>query len=256
MGSADGWHAPRRRPPPGPRPGPARPTVAARAAHRARDLHGAVPRCPRPCGARSPLLGYVVKQVNHMLTGADLAWQASVGPGPDALPPHGCRAGSRRRRRAGDACSSRASPSAPCASAGSWPTAAWTRRCSATTSRSGAGARVLGPISLGDGCMVGANAVVLVDVPAGHLAVGVPGSRDSARAPTVNRPSMRVLHVTESMGAGVATAIGQYARCTDGSSTHSLRRAGPGRLVLARAVARVGPARPGAEPSGASCGSG
>ena len=38
----------------------------------------------------------------------------------------------------------------------------------------GAGARVLGGISLGDGCSVGANAVVLHDVPAGATAVGVP----------------------------------------------------------------------------------
>jgi serine O-acetyltransferase len=38
----------------------------------------------------------------------------------------------------------------------------------------GAGARVLGAITLGDGCSVGANAVVMIDVPAGMTAVGVP----------------------------------------------------------------------------------
>jgi serine O-acetyltransferase len=38
----------------------------------------------------------------------------------------------------------------------------------------GAGARILGGISLGDGCRVGANAVVITDVPAGATAVGVP----------------------------------------------------------------------------------
>lgn len=38
----------------------------------------------------------------------------------------------------------------------------------------GAGARVLGGIKLGDGCSVGANAVVIHDVPAGATAVGVP----------------------------------------------------------------------------------
>lgn len=37
-----------------------------------------------------------------------------------------------------------------------------------------AGAKVLGPVTLGRGCVVGANAVVLADVPAGALAVGVP----------------------------------------------------------------------------------
>lgn len=39
----------------------------------------------------------------------------------------------------------------------------------------GAGAKVLGPITLYDGARVGSNAVVMKDVPAGATAVGVPG---------------------------------------------------------------------------------
>jgi serine O-acetyltransferase len=38
----------------------------------------------------------------------------------------------------------------------------------------GAGAKVLGAIALGEGSSVGANAVVLKDVPAGKTAVGIP----------------------------------------------------------------------------------
>lgn len=38
----------------------------------------------------------------------------------------------------------------------------------------GAGAKVLGSISIGDDVVIGANAVVLQDVPPGALAVGVP----------------------------------------------------------------------------------
>ncbi len=38
----------------------------------------------------------------------------------------------------------------------------------------GAGAKVLGPVWIGDGAQVGANAVVLKDVPPGAIAVGVP----------------------------------------------------------------------------------
>jgi serine O-acetyltransferase len=37
-----------------------------------------------------------------------------------------------------------------------------------------AGAKVLGGLTLGQGCVVGANAVVLKDVPPGHVAVGIP----------------------------------------------------------------------------------
>jgi serine O-acetyltransferase len=40
----------------------------------------------------------------------------------------------------------------------------------------GAGARILGDITVGDGAQVGANAVVLKDVPAGATAVGVPAT--------------------------------------------------------------------------------
>lgn len=38
----------------------------------------------------------------------------------------------------------------------------------------GAGAKVLGPITLGDDVDVGANAVVIHDVPERHIAVGIP----------------------------------------------------------------------------------
>ncbi len=37
-----------------------------------------------------------------------------------------------------------------------------------------AGAKVLGPVTLGNACTIGANAVVLDDVPSGTVAVGVP----------------------------------------------------------------------------------
>lgn len=38
----------------------------------------------------------------------------------------------------------------------------------------GAGARVLGAVTIGDGASIGANAVVLTDVPPGATAVGIP----------------------------------------------------------------------------------
>jgi serine O-acetyltransferase len=40
----------------------------------------------------------------------------------------------------------------------------------------GAGAKILGPIDIGDGAQIGANAVVVKNVPAGGIAVGVPAS--------------------------------------------------------------------------------
>jgi serine O-acetyltransferase len=37
-----------------------------------------------------------------------------------------------------------------------------------------AGAKILGAVTIGDGAAIGANAVVLCDVPPGATAVGVP----------------------------------------------------------------------------------
>lgn len=39
----------------------------------------------------------------------------------------------------------------------------------------GAGAKILGPITIGDGARIGSNAVVIRDVPAGATVVGIPG---------------------------------------------------------------------------------
>jgi len=46
----------------------------------------------------------------------------------------------------------------------------------------GAGAKILGPVRIGDGAVIGANAVVLCDVPPGALAVGIPARVKVRRA--------------------------------------------------------------------------
>jgi serine O-acetyltransferase len=46
----------------------------------------------------------------------------------------------------------------------------------------GAGAKVIGAISIGDGARIGANAVVVKDVPAGCTAVGIPAEIVKGRA--------------------------------------------------------------------------
>jgi serine O-acetyltransferase len=46
----------------------------------------------------------------------------------------------------------------------------------------GAGAKILGPITIGDNVLIGANAVVIDDVPPNSIAVGVP-ARVKPRAP-------------------------------------------------------------------------
>jgi len=51
----------------------------------------------------------------------------------------------------------------------------------------GAGAKILGKIRIGDGVRIGANAVVLTDVPAGATAVGIPARILSTREAEASR---------------------------------------------------------------------
>ena len=64
----------------------------------------------------------------------------------------------------------------------------------------GAGAKILGPVWVGDDVQVGANAVVVKDVPAGAVAVGVPArvrmpTATPAARDTVEDPSLLIEYV-------------------------------------------------------------
>ncbi len=79
----------------------------------------------------------------------------------------------------------------------------------------GAGAKVLGPIEIGDGARIGSNAVVVKTVPAGATAVGVPGriiepASDAAaqrRADTAQRIGFDAYGATRDAPDPIANAI-------------------------------------------------
>jgi len=79
----------------------------------------------------------------------------------------------------------------------------------------GAGAKVLGPIDIGDGARIGSNAVVVKSVPPGATAVGVPGriiepDGDAAakrRADTARRIGFDAYGATRGVPDPVANAI-------------------------------------------------
>ncbi len=76
----------------------------------------------------------------------------------------------------------------------------------------GAGAKVLGPITLHDGAKVGSNAVVVRDVPPGATAVGIPArivepGRDTAREETAERMGFSAYAVTRTEDDPLAQAI-------------------------------------------------
>ena len=78
----------------------------------------------------------------------------------------------------------------------------------------GAGAKILGPITLGSGARVGSNAVVVKDVPPGATVVGVPGQilrptddRGLTRQATARRIGFDAYGTAQDMPDPVAQAV-------------------------------------------------
>lgn len=118
---------------------------------------------------RLRLLAYLVALISNYLTGADIPPTAKFGPGLMILHPAGVvvsggvEAGARARLHSGAVLG--------------FQTAGRNERGVPTLGDDvmiGVGAKVLGPVKVGDRVKVGANAVVLEDVPADTSVVGVP----------------------------------------------------------------------------------
>ena len=127
-------------------------------------------RASHAAGAVHPVLGVAIKQVNHLVTGADIAWQAEIGPGLALFHPTGVVIGPHVRM--GADCSLQQGITLG-GKGGDNPSPSEFPVLGDKVSV-GAGARVIGPAQVGDGAQIGANAVVTKDVPAGAVATGVP----------------------------------------------------------------------------------
>ncbi|WP_082497278.1 serine O-acetyltransferase [Arthrobacter sp. Leaf137] len=118
-------------------------------------------------GAKHPVLGVMVKQINHVITGADLAWQAEAGAGLNLLHPTGvvigkfARIGTNCKIQDGVTIGGKGGEDDGHPQIGDGVTI-------------GCGAKLLGPIVIGREATIGANAVVLRSVPEHSTAVGVP----------------------------------------------------------------------------------
>lgn len=76
----------------------------------------------------------------------------------------------------------------------------------------GAGAKVLGPITIGEGAKIGSNAVVVKDVPSGATAVGIPArildrEKDKQRDETAQKLGFSAYAVAEDMNDPMVKAI-------------------------------------------------
>lgn len=115
-------------------------------------------------------LSRIIRVLNNALTGADILPGCNIGPGLVLHHPsgivigHGVRIGSNCVILQGVTLGERYSSSHV---NNEYPTVGHGVTI-------GAGAKILGGIKLGDGCKIGANSVVLADVPPGKVAVGQP----------------------------------------------------------------------------------
>lgn len=123
-------------------------------------------------GSISPFLGHLIKQFNHIWTGADISWQAQIGNSFVLFHPTGVVIGSAVV--IGANCEVQQGV-----------TFGGSRREVVSYHDSprigdnvyvGAGARIIGAVRVGNNVAIGANAVVINDVAAGSVAVGVPAS--------------------------------------------------------------------------------
>lgn len=126
-------------------------------------------------GRRVPAMGSAIKQLNHLVSGADLAWQATIGSGlqlhhptgvvwgPGVVVGHRCiiQQGVTIGGRGGSGVDG--SPHI------------------GDDVTLGSGAKLMGPIRIGSRSLIGANAVVIGDVPDDSVAVGVPARVISTR---------------------------------------------------------------------------
>lgn len=136
-----------------------------------RFLSVALLRLAQASGSRVGVLGSAVKQLNHVLTGADLAYQAEVGPGLVLYHPTGvvvgpdCRIGAGARIMQG-------------ATIGSDAVIVGEEHGSSPQIGDdvfiGPGAAVVGGVSLGDRVQVGANSVVTSSFPSDVVIAGAP----------------------------------------------------------------------------------
>jgi serine O-acetyltransferase len=76
----------------------------------------------------------------------------------------------------------------------------------------GSGAKLLGPISVGDGAKVGANTVVVEDVPRGSTVVGNPGHPVKVEGRRVEGPDADWIHLPDPIAEAIKTLSERISR--------------------------------------------
>jgi serine O-acetyltransferase len=87
----------------------------------------------------------------------------------------------------------------------------------------GAGAKILGPVTVGSGSRVGANAVLLRSVPEGSVVVGVPGQVIASSGRPVKFPGDDA-SAPDPVGATVKSLLARVARLEEQLTGHAEHR--------------------------------
>ena len=120
-------------------------------------------RLSQMVGARWSLGGILIKWINMTINGCDIAWQAAIGPGLRLDHPSGVVVGPSVK--IGESCTLMQG-----VTLGDNHGAPHLGNQVAIAP----GAIVIGPITIGDGALIGANSVVTKSIPAGATAFGNP----------------------------------------------------------------------------------
>ena len=115
----------------------------------------------------------------------------------------------------------------------------------------GSGAKLLGPIDVGDGAKVGANTVVVEDVPPGATVVGNPGHPVRVEGKRVEGPDADWIHLPDPIAEAIKAPLGADRRAR-APPRRARRRQRPGRRLAGDPAAAPAAPRPVAEFRGSS----
>ena len=90
----------------------------------------------------------------------------------------------------------------------------------------GAGAKILGPITIGAGSRIGANAVVVKPVPPNAVVVGVPGQVVARSRPRPASPDLDHTQMPDTLGAALTSVMARLETLEDAVHEHNPRHDG------------------------------
>ncbi len=103
----------------------------------------------------------------------------------------------------------------------------------------GAGAKILGAITVGENSRIGANAVVVKDVPPDSVVVGVPGQIIMRSQPKETSPDLHHDRMPDTIGTAITAVMNRLEVLEKQLSVHETKLNGNGQDVEEHIVAGI-----------------